>query len=148
MEDVITKKIELNAPVSHVWSALTDHEQFGAWFRVRVDGPFKVGEVSRGQILVPGFEHVPWEAVIERMEPERLFAFAWHPYPVEPGVDYSSEPRTLVEFRLEPLGEGARLTVTESGFLNIPDRRRLDAFRANTQGWEAQLRNIKRYAEA
>lgn len=147
-EDSIVRTVEIDAPVSRVWRALTDYRQFGEWFRVRIDGPFKVGEISRGKILVPGFEHVPWESVIEKIEPERVFAYSWHPYAVEPGRDYSSEKRTYIEFVLEPRGDGARLTVTESGFMNIPDARRLEAFRANTQGWEAQLKNIKANAEA
>jgi uncharacterized protein YndB with AHSA1/START domain len=147
MEDRIERSVEIKAPVSRIWRALTDHEEFGEWFRVKLEGPFKVGEVSRGQILVPGFEHVAWEAVVASMEPEQYFAFAWHPYAIEPGVDYSDEPRTLVEFRLQPVGEKTRLIITESGFGNIPDRRRLDAFRANSEGWAAQAQNIAQYVE-
>ncbi len=92
MTDRIEKTIEIKAPVSRVWRALTDHHEFGTWFRVRLDGPFVPGQVSRGQTTYPGYEHVRWEAVIQKMEPERLFSFTWHPYAIDPNQDYSDEP--------------------------------------------------------
>lgn len=141
----IEKRIQLKAPVSRVWKALTDHREFGQWFRVKLEGPFVSGEVSRGQITVPGYEHMRWEAVVKQMEPERLFSYTWHPYPVDPKIDYSKETPTLVEFRLEKVGEGTLLTVTESGFDKIPENRRLEAFRMNDGGWAAQLKNIANY---
>jgi uncharacterized protein YndB with AHSA1/START domain len=139
----IERSIEVAAPVSRVWQALTDHDEFGTWFRVRLDGPFRVGEVSRGQITHPGFEHVKWEATVTRMEPERLFALTWHPYAVEPDFDYSAEEPTLVEFRLEPTAAGTRVTVTESGFERLPEHRRDEAFRQNDGGWAHQMENIR-----
>src|SRR5581483_8702391 len=99
MTDRIEKRIELKAPVSRVWRALTDYREFGEWFRVKLDGPFAPGQVSRGHITYPGYEHLEWEAVVQVMEPERLFSFTWHPYAVDPQVDYSTEIPTLVEFR-------------------------------------------------
>ena len=116
MSDRIEKSIELNAPVERVWRALTDHNEFGEWFRVKLDGPFAPGEVSRGRITYPGFEHVKWEAEIKQMEAPRLFSFTWHPYAIDPDVDYSRERPTLVEFRLEPTSSGTRLIIIESGF--------------------------------
>ena len=101
MTDRIEKTIEIKAPVSRVWRALTDHREFGAWFRVRLDGPFVPGQVSRGQITYPGYEHYRWEAVVQKMEPERLFSFTWHPYAIDQSQDYSDEEPTLVEFTLE-----------------------------------------------
>ena len=112
MTNIIEKRIELKAPVSRVWRALTDHREFGQWFRVKLEGPFVPGEVSRGQITYPGYEHIKWEAIVQKMEPERLFSFTWHPYAIDPNVDYSGEPATLVEFKLEPKGGGTLLTVT------------------------------------
>jgi uncharacterized protein YndB with AHSA1/START domain len=141
-DDRIEKRIELNAPVSRVWRALTDHREFGLWFRVKLDGPFVQGQVSRGWITHPGYEHVKWEAVVQKMEPERLFSFTWHPYAVDPQVDYSKEPPTLVEFRLEETPGGTLLTVTESGFDKIPAGRRPEAFRMNDRGWTGQIKNI------
>ena len=91
MNDRIEKRIELKAPVSRVWRALTDYHEFGEWFRVKLDGPFVAGQVSRGQITHPGYEHVKWEAVVQKMEPERLFSFTWHPYAHDPKKDYSKE---------------------------------------------------------
>ncbi|MEI7037642.1 SRPBCC family protein [Fulvimonas yonginensis] len=144
--DRIEKQVELKAPVARVWRALTDHEEFGRWFGVRLAGPFEPGKESTGQITYPGYEHIAWRATIVAMEPERLFSLTWHPYPVDPDVDYSAEPQTLVEFRLQPLdGGGTLLTVTESGFDRIPAHRRAEAFRANEGGWAEQMRNIRRH---
>ena len=141
--DHIEKRIELNASVSRVWKALTDHNEFGEWFRVKLDGPFKSGEVSRGHVTYPGYEHLKWEATIKAIDPERYFAFTWHPYAVDPKVDYSEEPPTLVEFRLEKIPTGTLLLLTESGFDKIPADRRLEAFRMNDGGWTEQMKNIE-----
>jgi uncharacterized protein YndB with AHSA1/START domain len=143
--DRIEKRIELKAPVARVWRAITDHREFGEWFRVRLDGPFVAGQPSRGQITYPGYEHLKWEAMVQKMEPERLFSFTWHPAAVEPGTDYSREPSTLVEFRLEPSPGGTVLTIVESGFEKIPASRRAEAFRMNEGGWAEQIRNIERH---
>jgi uncharacterized protein YndB with AHSA1/START domain len=145
MVDRIVKTVELKAPVSRVWRALTDHNEFGQWFRVKLDGPFKLGAVSTGQMTYPGFEHYPWRAVVERMEPERLFSFRWHDFDEKSGVDVSKQPTTLVEFRLEPIAEGTRLTITESGFESLSDPRRLEVLRDNTKGWNIQADNIADY---
>lgn len=145
MSDRIEKHIQLKAPVSRVWRALTDYREFGAWFCVKLDGPFVPGKEAVGQITYPGYEHVTWRAVVQRIEPEQLFSFTWHPYAVEPGVDYSAEPQTFIEFRLEPSGDGTLLTLTESGFDSIPAGRRAEAFRMNDNGWTQQMENIRRH---
>jgi len=147
MNDRIEKVIDLKAPVARVWRALTDHEEFGTWFRVRLDGPFVPGQVSRGHITYPGYEHLRWEAVVQKMEPERLFSFTWHPYAVDPKADYTQESPTLVEFTLEQIATGTRLRVVESGFDRLPARRRDEAFRMNEGGWSAQAENIARHVE-
>jgi uncharacterized protein YndB with AHSA1/START domain len=143
--DRIEKQIELKAPISRVWSALTDHREFGQWFRVNLEGPFVPGQTSRGQITYPGYEHLKWEAVVQKMEPERLFSFTWHPYAIDQQKDYSNEPSTLVEFRLESKGEGTLLTLTESGFSKLPADRRDEAFHRNEGGWTEQMKNIERH---
>ena len=143
--DRIEKQIEWKAPVSRVWRALTDYREFGEWFLVKIDGPFVPGDVSRGHITHPGYEHLQWEAAVKAMEPERLFSFTWHPYAIDPKVDYSAEPQTLVEFRLEKTAMGTLLTVTESGFDKIPAGRRAEAFRMNDNGWAQQMKNIERH---
>jgi uncharacterized protein YndB with AHSA1/START domain len=143
MEIRIEKRIELKAPISRVWRALTDYREFGEWFRVKLDGPFVPGQISRGQITYPGYEHLKWEAVVQKMEPESLFSFTWHPYAVDPEADYSKENSTLVEFRLEKIPTGTLLLLTESGFENIPSDRRLVAFRSNDGGWTEQMKNIE-----
>lgn len=145
MQDRIEKRIELKAPLSRVWRALTDHQQFGEWFRVKLDGPFTPGQPSTGHVTYPGYEHLKWEAVIQKMEPERLFSFTWHPFAVDPKVDYSKEPSTLVEFLLEKTTSGTVLTVTESGFDKIPAHRRDEAFRMNDNGWSIQMKNVETY---
>jgi uncharacterized protein YndB with AHSA1/START domain len=146
-QDRIEKQIELKAPVARVWRALTDYREFGKWFRVNLEGPFVPGQLSQGQITYPGYEHLKWEAVVEKMEPERLFSFTWHPYAIDSQKDYSKEPSTLVEFWLEPKGEGTLLTLTESGFSKLPADRRLEAFRMNEGGWAEQMKNIERHVE-
>jgi len=143
MNDRIEKRIELKAPVSRVWRALTDYREFGTWFQVKLDGPFVAGQISRGHITYPGYEHLKWEVVVQKMEPERLFSFTWHPYAVDPKKDYSQETPTLVEFRLEKTAAGTLLVVTESGFDKIPRDRRQEAFRKNDGGWAQQMKNIE-----
>jgi uncharacterized protein YndB with AHSA1/START domain len=148
MNDRIEKRIELSAPVSRVWRALTDYREFGAWFRVAIEAPFVVGDNARGRMDYPGYEHLVWEVTIEKIEPERYFAFRWHPYAVDPKKNYSHEPTTLVEFSLAPNGKGTVLTLTESGFENIPLERRFEAFRMNDGGWTTQMKNIENHVAA
>lgn len=143
--DRIEKRIELTAPVSRVWKALIDYREFGEWFRVKLEGPFVLGQTARGQITYPGYEHFKWEAVIQKMEPERLFSFAWHPYAVDLKADYSKEIPTLVEFKLQKAETGTLLLLTESGFDKVPAGRRLEAFRMNDGGWTEQMKNIERH---
>jgi len=138
----IEKHIDLDAPVSRVWKALTDHIEFGQWFGCRLEGPFAVGKTTSGKITYPGFEHLQWAVDVKKMDHERLFSFTWHPYAVDPEVDYSKETPTLVEFHLEETADGTHLTVVESGFEKIPANRRLEAFRMNEEGWIEQLKNI------
>jgi uncharacterized protein YndB with AHSA1/START domain len=145
MTDRVEKRIELNAPVSRVWRALTDYREFGEWFRVKLEGPFVPSQVSRGYITYPGYEHLKWEAVVQAMEPERLFSFTWHPYAVDSKIDYSKETPTLVEFRLEKAANGTLLLLTESGFDKIPSDRRAEAFFRNDNGWAEQMKNIENH---
>lgn len=154
--DRIEKKVLLRAPRARVWRALTDAEEFGKWFGVKFDGPFTPGALRRG-IIVPTtvdadvakaqqpYEGMPFEITVDRIEPERLFAFRWHPFAVERGVDYSSEPTTLIVFALEEVANGIMLTVTESGFDRIPLARRAKAFVANEQGWTMQVKLIEKH---
>jgi len=145
MSDRIEKEIELRAPVSRVWRAVTDYREFGAWFGVALEGPFAPGQEARGRITHPGYEHVVWRATVKEMQPERLFSFTWHPYAVDPNADFATEPTTLIEIRLEPTATGTRLSITESGFDKIPPERRAEALRMNDQGWAQQIINIRDY---
>lgn len=145
--DRIEKSIDLKAAPARVWRALADHEEFGAWFRVKLDGPFRVGAVSTGHITYPGYEHIRWTAVVTALEPTRRLAFTWHPYAVEPDYDYASEPQTTVEFTLVPHGSGTRLTVVESGFDALPEERRFTALRMNEGGWTIQMQNMSAYVD-
>jgi uncharacterized protein YndB with AHSA1/START domain len=143
--DRIEKQITLDAPRSRVWRALTEVEQFNAWFGVSLETPFSPGAEVSGQIKIRGFEQVTMTIWIETMEPDRFFSFRWHPYAIEPGVDYSAEPTTLVSFTLEDAGAGTRLTVVESGFDAIPESRRGKAFSMNSSGWNGQAENIRKF---
>lgn len=147
MTNRVEKCIELNAPVEKVWRALTDHTEFGEWFRVKLDGPFVPGKVATGRVTHPGYEHVKWEATIQKMDAPHLFSFTWHPYAVDPKVDYSKETPTLVEFRLEPVAKGTRLVIVESGFDALPAQRKPDALRMNDGGWAQQTKNVQAYVE-
>jgi uncharacterized protein YndB with AHSA1/START domain len=143
--DRIEKQILLRAPRARVWRALTDIREFGSWFGVKMESGFAPGAVARGRITYPGYEHLVFEATVERMGPERLLSWRWHPAPIDTAVDYSSEPTTLVTFTLEETPDGTRLTVVESGFDRIPLARRAEAFRMNEGGWTEQMQNIARH---
>ena len=139
-ENRIERHIDLKAAPARVWKALTDHKEFGQWFGCDFEGPFVVGQTVRGKLHHPGYDQ--WAINVKKMEPERLFSFTWHPYPVNTTIDYSKETPTLVEFALEAKGSGTHLVVTESGFDKLPADRRLEAFRKNNEGWVVQLENI------
>lgn len=144
-QDRIQKVVELSAPVSRVWAALTDHVQFGEWFRVRLDGPFRVGAVTTGHITYPGHEDIEWVSVTEEITPERRFVFSWPPSAVDPDTPYSADAKVFVEFVLEETERGTRLTITETGFAQFPARKRLDILRSNAEGWNIQAKNIADY---
>lgn len=140
--DSLTRTAVLRAPLARVWRALTDHVEFGTWFRAALDGPFVTGGRVTGHITYPGYEHLAFEAWVEAIEPMHRFALRWHPHAIDPAVDYSGEPTTLVEFVLAEEVGGTRITVTESGFDRVPEARRDLAFRSNGDGWTAQLDNV------
>jgi uncharacterized protein YndB with AHSA1/START domain len=146
--DRIEKSIVLRAPRSRVWRALANPDEFGRWFGARLAGAFTPGARVTAQITTRGDEHLTFELDVETVEPEDMLAYRWHPYAVDPAVDYSGEPTTLVEFRLTEVAEGTQLTVVESGFDQIPAARRAEAFRMNDQGWTEELRNVERYLAA
>ncbi|MCY1396123.1 Activator of Hsp90 ATPase -like protein [compost metagenome] len=144
--DRIERKILLKAKRSQVWRVIAHAEEFGKWFGVALEGKrFVAGEWTQGRVTYPGYEHVLWNVLVERVEPERLFSFRWHPYAVRPEIDYSQEPTTLVKFELEDHDAGTLLRVSESGFDHIPDVRREKAFRMDSRGWEEQMNNIEQF---
>jgi uncharacterized protein YndB with AHSA1/START domain len=147
--DRIERSIHIEAPRARVWRALSNAEEFGGWFGANLKGQaFAQGQRVQGPITISGYEHIMFDVVIERIEPQALLAFRWHPYAIDPAIDYSKEQRTLVTFTLKDAGQGTLLTVIESGFDNVPPDRRMEAFRMNSGGWEAQLQNLQRHASA
>lgn len=146
--DRIEKQLTIKAPRARVWRALTDHQEFGRWFGVALAGPFVPGAEVDGTLTNPQYSHLPFKLKVERIEPERLFSYRWHPYAIDPAVDYSGEPTTLVSFELEEVAGGTRLKIVESGFDGIPLARRAEAYRSNTGGWEIQAGNIERHVLA
>jgi uncharacterized protein YndB with AHSA1/START domain len=144
--DRIQKTIVLRAPRSKVWRALTDSQRFGEWFQAKIEGPFAPGQQARGAITYPGYEHLKFEALVEQMEPERLFSWRWQPGG-DPDIDPAG-PTTLVVFELEEVPDGTRLTVTETGFDRIPVARRAKAYRENDEGWTGQLDSLRKYVAA
>jgi uncharacterized protein YndB with AHSA1/START domain len=145
VSDRIEKRVVLRAPQSRVWRAITNADEFGTWFGCRVQGAFVEGKAVRANITTPGYDHLTMELQIERIEPERYFAYRWHPYDVDLNSDYSKEVTTLVEFRLEETTGQTTLTIVESGFDRVPLERRAKAFCDNEGGWSEQVRNIERY---
>lgn len=144
--DRIEKQVVIRAPRARVWRALTDAGEFGSWFGADLQGAaFAPGATVRGRITSPGYEHVTLELVVDRVEPERLLSWRWHPHAVDPKTDYSREPPTLVVFELSDTPEGTLLKVVESGFDAIPAARRAEAWRLNGEGWAIQLGNVERH---
>ena len=146
--DRIEKLVNLDAPQSRVWKALTDVKQFNQWFGVSLNGAFTPGAAVSGSLTSPKYSHLTFTLWVESVEPERLFSFRWHPYAMDEGVEYSQEPTTLVTFLLEQSGSGTQLKITESGFDAIPESRRAKAFSANSGGWDAQAKNIQKFVES
>ena len=154
--DRIEKKVLLKAPRARVWKALTDAKEFGEWFGVKFNGAFVAGAAVRG-VVVPTradaeiarlqepYAGKTFDITVDRIEPQNLFSFRWHPYAIEPGVDYSKEPTTLVVFTLDDKPDGVLLTVTETGFDRIPLERRAQAFAANEGGWTMQMTLIEKH---
>ncbi len=147
MTNRIEKTVDLKASVDRVWQALTDPDEFGQWFGVKLEGPFQPGQATRGHVTNKGYEHLVMEVVTQTMQPKTLFSYTWHPYAVDPEVDYSGETPTLVEFHLSPTSEGARLVVIETGFDALPEHRKADCLRMNDAGWATQMRSIQAYVE-
>jgi len=154
--DRIQKTVVLKAPLDKVWRALSDSGQFGTWFGVKFEGPFTAGANIRGVLVgtkvdadvakaQKQYEGKTFDITVDRIEPMKLFSFRWHPHAVEPGVDYSHEPTTLVAFTLEEVAGGVKVTVTESGFDQIPLERRAAAFRSNEQGWGMMAKVLEAY---
>jgi len=143
--DRIEKRFEVRAPRARVWRAIATAAEFGAWFGMKLEGDFVAGKTIRGRLTTPKYEHLTLELQVERIEPERYFSYRWHPYAIDPKVDYSAEPTTLVEFHLEEIPDGTAVTIIESGFDRIPLARRSEAFRMNEQGWTGQAKNLARH---
>jgi uncharacterized protein YndB with AHSA1/START domain len=144
--DRLERKILLKAPRSRVWRALSNAKEFGAWFGVDFKGnAFAAGKAVKGRITYPGYEHLVMEVLVERIVPERLLSWRWHPAAIDTAVDYSQEPTTLVVFELDDAPGGVMLSVVESGFDGIPEARRATAFRMNSSGWEEQMKNIAKH---
>lgn len=141
----IEKTVVLRAPRARVWRAISTAAEFGAWFGVALEGTFSEGTTARGRITTAGYEHLTMEMQIERIEPERYFAFRWHPYAIDAAVDYASRPTTLVEFTIDDSSGSTVLTIVESGFDRLPRERRAEAFRSNEGGWTIQVTNIERH---
>ncbi len=145
MTDVIRKSTLIEAPIDRVWRAISDYREFGEWFKVALDQPFEPGKPSTGHMTVPGYEHVQWNAEVVAVEAPHRLALRWHPYAIDPNVDYSNEPTTLVEFTLSERDGGTEVQVVESGFDALPASRRDEAFRMDSQGWEQQMANIRNH---
>ena len=140
--DRIEKHFEVSATRSRVWRAISNAAEFGTWFGMTLDRPFAPGATVFGRLTIPGYDHITVEIQVDRVEPEGYFSYRWHPYPMNPALDYKAEPTTLVEFRLEETTGGTAVAITESGFDRLPASRRAEAFRMNEAGWASQSRKL------
>lgn len=147
MQDRIEKEITVKAALATVWRAVTDYREFGAWFRVALDGPFAVGVVTTGKIMETGHEGMPFWVVARVMQTPR-FVFDWpcradaKPAEIDvPGVT------TQVEFLLEPARTGTRIRLTEAGFAKLPPDLAVAKFRDNDGGWAIQMGRIKAHVD-
>lgn len=147
--DRIERSIAINAPRAKVWRALTNAEEFGTWFGADLKGQrFAPGQRARGPITFKGYEHLFFDVVVDRIQPEDLMSYRWHPYAHDPNVDYTKEEPTLVTFTLKDApGKGTLLTVVETGFDKLPPERRMETFRMNTLGWESQTKKLAQHVE-
>ena len=143
--DRIEKHFQVSAKRSRVWRAISDAEEFGAWFGMKLDRPFAPGATVFGRLTIPGYDHVTVEILVEKVEPEGYFSYRWHPYAMDPAIDYTAEPTTLVEFKLEETAGGTAVSITESGFDRLPASRRAEAFRMNDAGWASQSKKLASY---
>lgn len=147
--DRIEQQATLAAPRSRVWQAVGDTTEFGRWFRVDLRGQrWEPGHHTRGHVTYPGYEHLVFDVLVERVEPERVLAFRWHPHPVDPAADYGAEEPTLVTFELKDAPDGTLLTIVESGFDRLPAARRGEAYQGNVAGWQAQMENLRQHLAA
>jgi uncharacterized protein YndB with AHSA1/START domain len=144
--DRIERKVLIKGTRARVWRSLGNAAEFGEWFGVDFKGKaFAEGKHIQGKITYPGYEHLTMDVLIERIVPEELLSWHWHPAAVDPKVDYSQEPTTLVVFELHEVDGGIMLKVVESGLDKIPIARRADVFRMNSSGWDEQMENIKKH---
>jgi uncharacterized protein YndB with AHSA1/START domain len=143
--DRIEKLFEVSAKRSRVWRAISDSAEFGTWFGMTLDSPFVPGATVFGRLTIAGYEHITVEIQVDKVEPEGYFSYRWHPYPMNPAIDYTAEPTTLVEFRLEETAGGTTVAIIESGFDRLPASRRAEAFRMNRGGWESQSKKLASY---
>ena len=141
--DRIEKQLLLRAPRARVWRALTNAEEFGSWFGVKLHGPIELGARVKGTITHPGYEHHPYEMIIERLEKERVFAWRWH-HIIDGKVDLNW-PTTVCTFELEEAPGGTLLKLVESGFDSIPLAHWEQVFRCNEGGWAMQMGNIEKH---
>jgi uncharacterized protein YndB with AHSA1/START domain len=143
--DRIEKRFEVRAPRARVWRAIANATEFGAWFGIKLEGVFAAGATTRGRLTIPGYDHLTPDLQVEQIQPERYFSYRWHPYAIDPKVDYTTEPTTLVEFQLDETADGTAVTIVESGFDRIPLARRAEAYRMNDGGWAGQAKKLAQY---
>lgn len=143
--DRVEKSIELRAPRSRVWRAISNGKEFGTWFGLgtplELVGDFVPGAHIVGRWTVDGRAVDEHFCTIEKVEPERLLTFWWVPYELSPGEDHAKHPTTHVELRLEDVPHGTRLTVVESGFAKLPADKQYKRDE-NAEGWAIQVHAI------
>jgi uncharacterized protein YndB with AHSA1/START domain len=138
--DRIERTMELAHPPSAVWAALTTAEGLAGWFGNEAGIDLRPG----GTAWMKWTDGFTADMRVERVEEPSVFGFTWHIY----GLPDDDPRRTYVEFTLEPAGPGTRLTVTESGFAQLPEDAYRKAFDGNSQGWPSELGELAAYLDA
>ena len=137
----ITRTVEFSLPVERLWRALTEPEQLSGWFSDHVDMDYQVG----GEILFTWDQYGTAKGRIEVIEPPTRFAYRWHAHGVADQEPLSETNSTLVTFTVSPAAGGARLTVVESGFANLPEAMRARTFQENSSGWQAEFADLQAF---
>jgi len=142
MQNVIKREIVINASKERIYHAIADPEQVVLWFPETLEGHYEVG----AQPIMGFGEHGRNQIYIVDARPCSYFAYRWVPGASHFLGDVLSVQTTLVEFRIEEHGaDSCKVTLTESGFAELPVEVMEQAFKQNSGGWDFMLDRLVKY---